>query len=397
MNKFCTYCGSPIDADDKFCFKCGKTITQSQSPSLPITKENRDTISVQTKEKKISSVNNAPQTNEAASFHTTNNKTDKNNPPAKKNLKKLVLIFVLIAVSLLVFGLIANKLSVFSFKNQSSSDQTDTYDIHNFKNDIIGVWIPLNDPFYENTVIFHSISEEMELISGVYPGEYDKAELRDIQKIEDGVFQVTIYTPATPETDLNGPSPESSTTAYFYSNDMFRTSLIIEYEDHRKWEYEFISTDFDIAVDHFDKILSNRSNETPTEQQEITKTETIPQTKHSHNYSNWIQDSTEKHAKYCTCGDKITESHIYDSGVITNDGLTTGYGIKRFTCTICEFSKEEHFKAEMRYYDYPCICNYCKHDDGKKKLIFNNGVIVDVIWTCSACGKENHNSTRLSW
>ena len=397
MNKFCTYCGSPIDADDKFCFKCGKTITQSQIPSLPITKENRDTISVQTKEKKISSVNNAPQTHKAASFHTADNKTDKNEPPAKKNIKKLVVIFVLIAVSLLFFGLIANKLSVFRFKNHSSSDQTDTYDINNFKNDIVGVWIPLNDPFYENTVIFHSISEEMELISGVYPGEYDKAELRDIQEIEYGIFQVTIYTPATPKTDLNGPSPESSTTAYFYSNDMFRTSLIIEYEDHRKWEYKFISTDFDVAADHFDKILSNRNNETPTEQQEITNTETIPETKHTHRYGNWNKSSAEGHTKYCTCGDKITESHIFDSGVITIDGLKTGYGIKRFTCTICEFFKEEYFKTEMRYLDYVCICNYCKHDDGKKELVLNNGVKVDVIWTCSACGKENHNYTTLSW
>ena len=124
-----------------------------------------------------------------------------------------------------------------------------------------------------------------------------------------------------------------------------------------------------------------------------TKTETIPKLEHTHthSYGNWSDDGNDStHSKTCSCGDTKNESHIWSSWVKYSAGQY------RY-CSQCGATQFEVDKTTPRDYYYQCVCNYCRHNDGAKHLVLENGVEVDVIWTCSACGRENWNYVTWSW
>lgn len=140
-----------------------------------------------------------------------------------------------------------------------------------------------------------------------------------------------------------------------------------------------------------------------------TKTESIPANVNDHSYGSWKQYDCEYHIKYCQCGSNEKTEHTFDAGVVRVEPTTTDYGIINYTCIGCGFTyddlipmledahTQEAPTQETQDYYYQCVCNYCDHYDGAKHLVLYNGVKVDVIWVCSACGRENWNYMTYSW
>ena len=140
-----------------------------------------------------------------------------------------------------------------------------------------------------------------------------------------------------------------------------------------------------------------------------TETKDIPMLEHTHNYGAWTRSDCTYHSRYCDCGDVETDYHYFDSGVVTIEPTYSSEGLKTYTCYTCGATTTESIpknappetsppsvQETMDYY-YQCVCNYCKHNDGAKHLVLYNGVKTDVIWDCSACGKNNWNYITYNW
>ena len=69
-----------------------------------------------------------------------------------------------------------------------------------------------------------------------------------------------------------------------------------------------------------------------------TKTEAIPAK--GHTYGTWEADG-DNHKKTCACGDVVTEAHDWSEGVVTTPPTATTEGIKTYTCTVCNHTKQE--------------------------------------------------------
>ena len=64
-----------------------------------------------------------------------------------------------------------------------------------------------------------------------------------------------------------------------------------------------------------------------------------------HEYS-IVSDGAETHSTVCTlCGDRLTEAHTWDAGLITKEASCTEAGVKTFTCTACKESRTEALSA----------------------------------------------------
>ncbi len=77
---------------------------------------------------------------------------------------------------------------------------------------------------------------------------------------------------------------------------------------------------------------------------EETKTEPIPATG-EHSYGEWVKYNETHHKKECTTCDAnpdfVTEEHIWNDGEVTTPPTCTDYGVKTYTCTVCEETKTE--------------------------------------------------------
>ncbi len=64
-----------------------------------------------------------------------------------------------------------------------------------------------------------------------------------------------------------------------------------------------------------------------------------------HEYS-IVSDGAETHSTVCAlCGDRTTEAHTWDAGVISKAATCTEAGVKTYTCTVCKESKTEVLSA----------------------------------------------------
>ncbi len=70
---------------------------------------------------------------------------------------------------------------------------------------------------------------------------------------------------------------------------------------------------------------------------------------HAHEYGDWEEDG-DNHKKACDCGDVITETHTWDSGVVTTPATCTQVGVKTYTCTACGSIKVEAIPMELHRY-----------------------------------------------
>ncbi len=113
MNKFCAYCGSPVDQTAKFCPKCGKNTNSQPTPVYQMDNRNNPAYPP---------VVTQPQT--AKTVQKNNKKVKQNNTSKTKTYKKIiaVLLAVLIALSGCVVALVY-------FKNSPMSKKDDNLNI----------------------------------------------------------------------------------------------------------------------------------------------------------------------------------------------------------------------------------------------------------------------------
>ncbi len=74
---------------------------------------------------------------------------------------------------------------------------------------------------------------------------------------------------------------------------------------------------------------------------------------HAHNYGNWKDDGNGlTHSKNCTCGEKETEAHEYNAGVVTTEPTEQAEGNRRYTCKECGAVKDEKIAKLQHTHGY---------------------------------------------
>lgn len=68
----------------------------------------------------------------------------------------------------------------------------------------------------------------------------------------------------------------------------------------------------------------------------------------SHVFGNWIHADAFNHTRACeTCGQKQTQSHIWDEGVLTDNPENERTEIKTYTCTECGGTRQVEVSSEL--------------------------------------------------
>lgn len=83
---------------------------------------------------------------------------------------------------------------------------------------------------------------------------------------------------------------------------------------------------------------------------EATKNETTAKLT-GHTYSSWQNHDTTYHKKTCDCGDVQYANHTWNSGTVTSQSTCTATGIRTYTCTGCNATKNESISAKGHSYD----------------------------------------------
>ena len=204
-----------------------------------------------------------------------------------------------------------------------------------------------DNPYY--SVSFLTISEDMNMIGGVYPGCYDRTcEISEIQSKNDGSFQAVLYYPATEATEMDDAMPEYRETVVFSSDNTFRNSFVIEYENGQKRKYKNVSDDFDKATEEFDQFLYNKasqaSNADQNQQESTQKTAVYSYTHSALEGAVIIKSDTStgavKYKKKCEkCGkvDSTTVSTYINSGTMNSS----------FYCSNCKSVQNVRIYCEM--------------------------------------------------
>lgn len=78
-----------------------------------------------------------------------------------------------------------------------------------------------------------------------------------------------------------------------------------------------------------------------------TKTEAIEKDTESHTYESYVADGAKNHKKLCSCGVFTIETHKWDSGVMTTQPTAGTAGIKTYTCTLCNYKRNETFGSRL--------------------------------------------------
>ncbi len=134
---------------------------------------------------------------------------------------------------------------------------------------------------------------------------------------------------------------------------------------------------------------------------------------HVHGFGEWTAEETveNKHYRECACGEKETADCTFDNGEITQEPTHFEEGIKTYTCTVCERTKEESIaKTDNHAFGewYPTAETEDKHERickcGEKETgdcTFDNGEITQEpthfeegvkTYTCTACERRKTQS-----
>ena len=60
-----------------------------------------------------------------------------------------------------------------------------------------------------------------------------------------------------------------------------------------------------------------------------------------HDWSDWTKLSDSQHKRSCSCGEEETESHNWNTGVVTKEPTATESGIRTYTCDDCSATRTE--------------------------------------------------------
>ena len=134
-----------------------------------------------------------------------------------------------------------------------------------------------------------------------------------------------------------------------------------------------------------------------------TKTETVSVTD-EHTWSSWEKDDETNHKHICSvCGKEETAAHSWDEGKVTTEPTHTEFGVKTYTCSVCNATKTEqvdklpeHTYGAWEKYDEAqhkrtCACGdvqYADHtwDDGEVTTEPTSSSQGVKTYTCTACG-----------
>ena len=78
-----------------------------------------------------------------------------------------------------------------------------------------------------------------------------------------------------------------------------------------------------------------------------TKTEVIEKDAENHTYESYVADGAKNHKKLCSCGVFTIEAHKWDAGVVITQPTAGTAGVKRYTCTVCKYTKTETFGSRL--------------------------------------------------
>ncbi len=131
--------------------------------------------------------------------------------------------------------------------------------------------------------------------------------------------------------------------------------------------------------------------------------------KHTHEFSSDFTSDATHHYHKCECGEKSgTEEHIWDKGVITLYPTTEYEGIRTYTCTVCNYEKNESIEklesdhehsynnaySDEHSHGFECVCGARGEST---EHTWDNGVITTPAsdlemgiktFTCSECGRK---------
>lgn len=250
----------------------------------------------------------------------------------KKNISVLTVIVMLISILALLSACKVNTIPN-SIVNNSNS-------INELGNNMAGIWLLLEDDNPYASVYFLSISKEMKMTGGVYPGYYDRTcEIIDIHAQNDGSFQAVLYYPETEATELDDGMPEHRESVILSSNDSFRASLIIEYNDGRKEEFKYVSSDFDNATKEFDRIIALKSSHSSSQNQGQSSSQTPVYTYTHSALEGAVIVESDPHTGEIRYKYKCEKCGFVDSSTV-QAYIRNGGRESSFYCSNCEFHQK---------------------------------------------------------
>ena len=124
---------------------------------------------------------------------------------------------------------------------------------------------------------------------------------------------------------------------------------------------------------------------------------------HTHDFGDWEDSGRGTHTRICDCGEKETEKHTFDEGVITTAPTTVSTGSKLLTCTVCQATKtetvdklHEHRYGNWKYGDYGSHIRTCSCGQSESQAhTFDGGRVTKEptdkatgvrTYTCTICG-----------
>lgn len=144
--------------------------------------------------------------------------------------------------------------------------QNNTISVTDFCERLNGVWMLVEEDNFCSSVSFITITDDMQMTDGVYPGSYGRTcKITQIEQKDDGSFQTILHYPALEATETDYAMPELNVEATFVSSYGFSHWFDIVYEDGSKNEYVYIADEFEQAIDEFDEIIKEKDEDTEKE------------------------------------------------------------------------------------------------------------------------------------
>ena len=116
------------------------------------------------------------------------------------------------------------------------------------------------------------------------------------------------------------------------------------------------------------------------------KTESIDKVIHIHNWSDWKENGNGGHSRYCNCGESETDEHDFDSGAVVKESSHLEEGLKVYTCSVCDATREEAIEKTP---DHSFVNGKCECGESDPNYVPpHEHVFVD---SKCECGEEDPN------
>lgn len=103
-----------------------------------------------------------------------------------------------------------------------------------------------------------------------------------------------------------------------------------------------------------------------------TKTEQISKLAHTHNYGAWSKADNYNHKQTCSCGNAVTQPHVWNAGTITKEATEYATGVRTYICTVCKATKTEEIPKLAPHTHV--FGNWAKEDESFHKKTCNQCV-----------------------